>query len=59
MEGFVGRDRGYRSLSFLPAKGLALGEVDYLVYKNLKPWDHVPGAVLLVLYVVGIGRPRR
>lgn len=26
---------------------LALGEMDYLVYKNLKPWDHVPGAVLL------------
>ena len=27
VEGFVGRDRGYRSLSFLPASGLALGEV--------------------------------
>ena len=27
VEGFVGRDRGYRSLSFLPAAGLALGEV--------------------------------
>lgn len=26
---------------------LATGELDYLVYKNLKPWDHVPGAVLL------------
>ncbi|SDU99373.1 osmoprotectant transport system ATP-binding protein [Microlunatus sagamiharensis] len=27
VEGFVGRDRGYRSLSFLPADGLRLGEV--------------------------------
>jgi len=27
VEGFVGRDRGYRSLSFLPATGLALTEV--------------------------------
>ncbi|SER05628.1 ABC transporter ATP-binding protein [Microlunatus flavus] len=27
VEGFVGRDRGYRSLSFLPAAGLHLGEV--------------------------------
>jgi osmoprotectant transport system ATP-binding protein len=27
VEGFVGRDRGYRSLSFLPATGLSLGEV--------------------------------
>ncbi|MGI3780879.1 MAG: ABC transporter ATP-binding protein [Janthinobacterium lividum] len=27
VEGFVGRDRGYRSLSFLPASGLLLGEV--------------------------------
>ena len=27
VEGFVGRDRGYRSLSFLPAGGLSLGEV--------------------------------
>ena len=27
VEGFVGRDRGYRSLSFLPASGLSLGEV--------------------------------
>ncbi len=27
VEGFVGRDRGYRSLSFLPAAGLALDEV--------------------------------
>ena len=27
VEGFVGRDRGYRSLSFLPAAGLSLGEV--------------------------------
>ncbi|GAA1389547.1 inositol monophosphatase family protein [Luteococcus peritonei] len=26
---------------------LATGQLDYLVYKNLKPWDHVPGAVLL------------
>lgn len=23
------------------------GELDYLVYKNLKPWDHVPCALLL------------
>ena len=27
VEGFVGRDRGYRSLNFLPATGLRLGEV--------------------------------
>ena len=27
VEGFVGRDRGYRSLSFLPATGLTLGDV--------------------------------
>ena len=27
VEGFVGRDRGYRSLSFLPAAGLVLDEV--------------------------------
>ena len=27
VEGFVGRDRGYRSLSFLAASGLSLGEV--------------------------------
>ncbi len=27
VEGFVGRDRGYRSLSFLPATDLSLGEV--------------------------------
>jgi osmoprotectant transport system ATP-binding protein len=27
VEGFVGRDRGYRSLSFLPAAGLSLDEV--------------------------------
>ena len=27
VEGFVGRDRGYRSLSFLPASGLELGSV--------------------------------
>ena len=27
VEGFVGRDRGYRSLSFLPAGGLELGSV--------------------------------
>jgi len=27
VEGFVGRDRGYRSLSFLPAAGLSLAEV--------------------------------
>ena len=27
VEGFVGRDRGYRSLSFLPAGGLELGRV--------------------------------
>jgi osmoprotectant transport system ATP-binding protein len=27
VEGFVGRDRGYRSLSFLPAAGLPLGSV--------------------------------
>lgn len=23
------------------------GELDYLIYKNLKPWDHLPGALLL------------
>ena len=27
VEGFVGRDRGYRSLSFQPASGLSLGDV--------------------------------
>jgi osmoprotectant transport system ATP-binding protein len=27
VEGFIGRDRGYRSLSFLPAAGLSLGTV--------------------------------
>jgi osmoprotectant transport system ATP-binding protein len=27
VEGFVGKDRGYRSLSFLPAAGLSLGSV--------------------------------
>ena len=27
VEGFIGRDRGYRSLSFLPASGLTLGTV--------------------------------
>jgi osmoprotectant transport system ATP-binding protein len=27
VEGFIGRDRGYRSLSFLPASGLSLGTV--------------------------------
>ena len=27
VEGFVGKDRGYRSLSFQPASGLALGNV--------------------------------
>lgn len=26
---------------------LCLGEVDYLVYKNLKPWDHLPGALMV------------
>lgn len=26
---------------------VAMGEVDYLVYKNVKPWDHVPGQLLL------------
>ena len=28
VEGFVGKDRGFRSLSFLPAQGLRLGRVD-------------------------------
>lgn len=26
---------------------VATGEVDFLVYKNVKPWDHVPGELLL------------
>lgn len=26
---------------------VAIGEQDFIVYKNVKPWDHVPGALLL------------
>lgn len=26
---------------------IATGELDYLVYKSVKPWDHVPGALLV------------
>jgi osmoprotectant transport system ATP-binding protein len=39
VEGFVGRDRGYRSLSFLPASGLALGEVAVVREASSAPGD--------------------
>lgn len=34
---------------------LALGETDYLIYRGSKPWDHMPG-ILMVNEVGGIAR---
>ena len=43
VEGFVGKDRGYRSLSFQPASGLTLGDVQVVREAGFTGGD-APGA---------------
>ena len=52
VEGFVGRDRGYRSLSFLPAGGLELGSV-----KVVRDVETPAGGEEPTLVVDGDARP--
>jgi osmoprotectant transport system ATP-binding protein len=52
VEGFVGRDRGYRSLSFQPASGLSLGDVQVV-----RDAGYAGGANGPVLVVDGDAQP--